>query len=445
MQVSLLEASLPTKQGFVSHHLLSSLLALIWAGILTVCGTALAQRADAQSVSQLINSGQIETARIVFEAENSSPADRIFFEARILKAKRRFLEAITAFRQVLQIDPHYINARRELAHTLLLNNDYGPARYHFEELLKIDQNDHMSDGYRGFLNVIDQNQPVRLNGYFSITPSTNVNRGTNNTAFDTTHEQLVIEPDSQAASGLGIQLGFFGHFRHLVSPTSRISLNWDTSSTRYKEKKYNKSVSNIAALYEKTTHSGGWSFSPYFRGTWREDNADNDARGLRFSQIRRLNDQTYIDISISHEYLNYAVLDYRNGTFTNASANLRHQVNPTLSVNSGFGFERSSPFAEHLQYDGSRLFFGLSKAWNGGLQTSIDFKYDTRDFVGNYPLTIAPRSDNSYQVSISIQHSRIIKYGSTPRLSCFHTIHQSNVAFYDYKITECRATISRNF
>ena len=143
-----------------------------------MCETAFAQYNDTSNISRLISTGQIEAARIALEAEDPSQADRVFFEARILKAQGRLPEAINAFRQVLQIDPNYINARRELAHTLLLNRDYGPSRFHFLQLLKIDPNDQMRNGYREFINVIDQRKPVGFSGYFSILPSTNVNRGT---------------------------------------------------------------------------------------------------------------------------------------------------------------------------------------------------------------------------------------------------------------------------
>ena len=223
---TVLAASLLTKQRFLFDHPRSMLSALIWAGSFTVCGATLAQSPDESNISRLISTGQVEAARIALEVQNPSQADRVFFDGRILKAQRRFPEAINAFRQVLQIDPNYINARRELAHTLLLNRDYGRARFHFEELLKIDQNDQMRDGYRGFLNVMDQNKPIGFSGYFSILPSSNVNRGTTNIVFDTNLGQFVIDPNSQAESGVGVQLGFSGYFRHLTSPTSRISLNW---------------------------------------------------------------------------------------------------------------------------------------------------------------------------------------------------------------------------
>ncbi|MBT4871989.1 MAG: DUF560 domain-containing protein, partial [Marinovum sp.] len=67
------------------------------------------------------------------------------------------------------------------------------------------------------------------------------------------------------------------------------------------------------------------------------------------------------------------------------------------------------------------------------------------DFVGNYPLTNSPRADDFSRLNATLQHARVEFFGYRPSLSCFHHINRSNVVFYDYKVTECRITVSRNF
>ena len=362
-----------------------------------------------------------------------------------MKAQRRLPEAIKAFRKVLQIDPNYINARRELAHTLFLNRDYGPAQYHFNVLLQLDQNSSMRDGYHRFLNIIDQNKPIEFNGYFSILPSSNVNRGTTNTVLDTTLGQFVIDPSSKADSGVGAQLGFSGYFRHRNRATSRISLNWSLSSTKYAEERYNSTVGNIALSYEKITGSGKWFLSPYYRKAWREDDNNKNARGLRLGLTHRLNDQNQLNFSLSHEYLKNEVQDYQDGPFSSATLGLNHQLSPSLSLSGGIGFERSSPERASLQYGAEKLFIGISKSWEGGLQTSFDFEYGQREYEGIYPLTTTSQNDDFYKISIGVQHSHIDIQGFIPQLACSRIINQSNVAFFDYNATECQVTISKNF
>lgn len=443
---SLLAASLLNKAFAFSFRLQNMLSVLIGAGSFLLCGSlASAQEDDRPSLSRLINTGQIEEAQIILEAGSPSDADRLFFAGRVLKAQGNLPEAINVFRQVLQTDPDYINARRELAHTLLLNRDYGSAGYHFEALLRADDNDQMRDGYRRFLNIIDQNKPIGFSGYFSVLPSTNVNRGTANTVFDTTLGQFVIDPGSRAESGLGAKLGVSGYFRHPTGPTSRVALSWSLSGTRYEQEEYNSAVGSVALSYEQITGSGSWLLSPYYRMTRRQDDTDNNARGLRFGLINDLGNKVQLSFALSHEYRDFVIQDYQDGSFTSGSVSLNYQVSPSVAVSGGLGFERSSPQAEHLQYDATKILFGLSKSWEGGLQTSFGFEYGQRDFVGVFPLTTSARDDDFYQLSFSVQNSRINIQGFTPQLSCSYSRNRSNVAFYDYDATECQATISRNF
>lgn len=431
---------------FVSFDKLQNTLSvLIWAGGIAFCGTAAAQVVDTQSVSRLINTGQIEKARFALESDKPSETDLLFFEARLLKARGRLPEAIHIFREVLQLDPDYINARRELAHTLLLNREYREANNQFQNLLRTDDNDEMREGYRRFLNVIDQNKAFGLTGFLSITPSTNLNRGTTNSVFDTSLGKFVIDQDSQAKSGLGAQFGVSGYFRHLLDPTRRVALTWSLSGTQYEQERYNSAVGSIALSYEQILDSGSWFLTPYYRVSVRKDDGDRDAKGISFGLNHRLNHRVQISVGLLHEYQDYVVQKHQDGSFTSGSITLTYQISPSVSLGGGLGFEHSSPEAEHLRYDASKIFLGMSKAWKGGLRTSFGLEYGLRDFSGIFPLTTSSRHEDFYQLSVGVQHSRINIQGFTPMLSCFYARNRSNIAFYDYDATECQATVSRNF
>lgn len=421
------------------------LLALIKAGVFAFSSAASAQEINAPNISRLISTGHIEDAQLALEAQNPSQADRLFFAGRVLKAQGQFHDAIQVFRRVLQVDPQYINARRELAHTLLLNRDYSPAEYHFNALLKIDSNEHMKDGYQQFLNIISENRPIGFSGSFSILPSTNVNRGTTNTVFNTTLGQFVIDPDSRPESGVGVQLALSGYFRHLIDTASRVALSWSLSGTRYPKSYYNSTTGDIALSYERVTGPGRWFLSPYYRKTNRQDNASNDARGLRFGVTHRLTAKNWLGFTALHENRIYSEQHFQNGTFSAASLSLNHQINPSVSVSGRLSLERGRPKAEHLRYDAYKLHAETLKFWEGGLQTSFGLEVGRRNFVGMVPLTNTRRDDHVYTINIAVQHSKIDIKSFTPNLSCAHTINRSNVVFYDYNATECQASLSQNF
>lgn len=418
---------------------------LFGVGSLLLGGMALAQDAPVPSVALLIGAGKIAEARAAFEAQAPSAVDRLFFEGRVAKSQRRFDEAIRLFRRTLELDPNRTDARRELAHTLMLNRDYGAAKYHFNALLQSDPNPRMRAGYQQFITRIDREKPVGISGHFSILPSNNVNRGTNNLVFNSTLGTFVIDPNSRAESGIGVQLGASGFFRNQIGPAARLALNWSVTGTRYEEGRYNSLFGNVAASYEQITSSGVWKVSPYTRVNWRADDADNYAYGASLSYAHRFSTDNQLKTTFAHEYRGFPVQSYQDGTYTSASVQLSHQFTPSFSISGGVGLDRSRPEADHLKYDGYRVFGNFSKIWEGGYNTTFGAEVGARNFVGDFPLMGAARDDNYLKLNMGVQNSKINVNGFTPRLNCSYTVNQSNVAFYDYTATECQAVLSRKF
>lgn len=116
-----------------------------------------------------------------------------------------------------------------------------------------------------------------------------------------------------------------------------------------------------------------------------------------------------------------------------------------VGLTAGLGFERGTPDADHLKYDHQRVFASATKLWQGGLRGRLGVDLGKRDFVGIYPLTTEARDDSYYKVQFGLSHSQIEVMGFRPTLNCSHTLNRSNVSFYNYRATECQATLNRNF
>ncbi len=408
-----------------------------------------AQEAGDPDVSRQIGDGRAEETGESLDSRNLSPADRLFLTGRALKAEGRLPEAIRTFRDVLQIDPNHINARRELAHTLLLNRDFGPAEFHFRELLRIDGNENMRSGYRRFLRIIDENRPVGISGFFSILPSTNVNRGTDNRVIVSSiggqSATGTISDESRRKSGTGVSLGLSGYFRAPSSPSSRLSLYWRLSGIRYEDTLFNSTTLNLSLIHEETTRKGGWSAGPYFRRNYVEAGSDSDAHGVRFGMSRNLNDKNQLNFSLSHEYVEYSLRAGSDGPFTRATVSLRHQVKPSVSLVGGVAASRSVPDREANQYFGREVFGDVTRTWRGGLRTTAGFGFGDRRYDGLFPFSTFAREDDYTRVTLSAQHSRIDIRGFTPQVYCSRTENRSNIATSEYGATDCQVIISRNF
>jgi tetratricopeptide (TPR) repeat protein len=425
---------------------------IIGAGCMVLAATfAVAQtdpRPNDSLISQLISQGQFATAQEVLEAGNPTELDNMFFVARVLKASGRTEDAIALFVEILNRDPNYINARRELAHTLLVAGKYDAAQTQINLLKRIDNNPQMQAGYRQMLGVISQNRPIGISGVFAFLPSSNINKGTSNTVFNTVLGTLVIDENSQPVSGVGLQLGVSGYFRKVIDAQSRISLQWSLSANLYKDTAFSSINAEVSVPYERQFTTGSFSIAPYYRTSWDRTSLTQQASGLRFSLTRRVSNQNSLALALTFEERDYPTASYQNGAFSSETLSFSRQISPSLSFKFGTAFEQSIPFAStsaHLAYNGGKLFASVSKAWDGGLRTGFGLEAGYRQFIGDYPLTTTPRADDFYGVNFSLSHARVQVAGFVPSLRCAYTFNASNVAFFDFNVVDCTFGITKEF
>jgi len=419
------------------------------AGVFSFFATSVAHaRPDDSLISQLISQGQFATAEEELKQGDPTELDNMFFVARVLKATGRVDESIALFVEILNRDPNYINARRELAHSLLVVEKYEAASTQLDILNRIDQNPQMQAGYRQMQSIIDQNRPVGISGVFALIPSTNINKGTSNTEFVTVLGTLAIDPTSQPVSGVGLQLGVSGYFRKIIDAQSRISLRWSLTGVLYENRAYSSVNGDFSLPYERRLPKGGFSIAPFYRVNWSETGLSQQATGLRFSADRRLSNQNRLALALTYEERDYPTASYQNGAFSSETLSFTRQINPSLSYSLGAAFEQSGVFdltKTHLAYNGGKLFASVSKAWNGGLRTAVGLEIGYRQFVGDYPLTTAPRADEFYGVNFTLSHARVQVAGFVPSLRCAYTFNTSTIAFFDFDVVDCTMGLSKEF
>ena len=443
---------------------------LIIALFLALAGNAATARPDDTLISQLISQGQFATAQEVLAQGDPSELDELFFIARVFKATGRAEEAVAALVEILNRDPNYINARRELAHTLLTTGRYDAAQTQLDMLKRVDSNPQMQAGYQQMLSIIAQNRPFGISGVFAFLPSTNINKGTSNTVFDTVLGTLVIDPESRPDSGVGLQLGVSGYFRKVINERSRISLQWSAAQNFYQNPRNASITGEISIPYEVRFAKGGFSLAPYYRASWgslktsdasgtygdpvyipaayAENAFTLQATGLRAAADWRVSAQNRLALALTYEERDYPHASYQNGAFSSETLRFSRQISPSLSYQIGATFEQSIPFAgtsAHLAYNGGKLFASVNKAWDGGLRTGFGLEAGYRQFIGDFPLTTAPRADDFYGVNFSLSHARVQIAGFVPSLRCDYTLNTSNVAFFDFEVVNCTIGISKEF
>ncbi len=400
---------------------------------------------DQMRLSHLVSSGKLAQAQAELEASDPSVADRLFVTGLLLKATGQLKQAAALFRQVLREDPGYINARRELAHTLLLLKDYDGAEYYFAGLLKIDPNETMRSGYRRFLTVINQNRPVGVYASFSLLPSTNVNRGTTNNTLDTLLGTFTIDEPSKAASGIGAYGALGGFLRQDVGPGARFSFDWRVSGKRYENSSFNDLTGFLSLSFTQQFEAADFKLAAYGQKSWRSDDTDQYSFGTSLDLSAHLTPADRVGLDLRREERRFPNQSHQDGPFSSARLTFDHRIDPSLGLSAGVRLDSSRPQAEHLQYDGGAVFAGFSKVWDNGLTTGLTLEAGQRQYVGVFPLMAGPRGDGYYSIGASIKDDRIDLWGFSPSLSCSYTHNSSNVALYDYDSADCQLSLTRSF
>ncbi len=426
------------------------------AVIFYTTGTASAQNIDS-AISRLISVGKVQEAQQLLNSTNPSVNDKIFFIGRVLKAQRQYAKAVAVFREILIRDPGYLNARRELAHTLLLAGEFEVAEFHFEKLLEIDSSPQMQPVYRRYLQLIAQNKPFGVSGSFALVPSTNVNRGSSLSEFDDGYGTAQISEDSKAQSGVGVQLGLSGYFRKTLDRKSRLTFGWSLLGQKYGDKDFDKAMARVSLTYEKNEEWGRWTVTPYLRNDWARRDIDvgsetvsefgvsTRAVGLQFGIQKKLSPRDTLALSVNGEARDYLLADYQSGPLYNLSGSFSRRLRPDLNFSVGLSADRSLPRLEHLKYDGLKATASVGKIWKSGLQTSFGVNVGVREFAGDYIFRDYPRSDDFWGVSVSLFSPKFTIRGLAPRLTCSYTRNRSNIEFFVYDVQECQIALTRNF
>jgi hypothetical protein len=258
-------------------------------------------------------------------------------------------------------------------------------------------------------------------------------------------QKVVIDPSARARPGVALQYGLSGAFRHTVGAFGRVVLDWSAIAVTADDADRDMREATVALSYERLTRQGSWRVAPTARRAERRDGTDQAALGWRIGATRRLNGSDSLIIAAHRETRRYDSQDFQNGAYGALSVGLMRAISASLQVSGTVTFEYGQAEAAHLAYEGLSVSASVTRAWTGGLVTGFGLEFGARDYLGTYPLTTRPRSDASTRVSIDLRHSRVDLGGFLPVLTCGSTLNGSNVAFFDYRATDCGISLTRSF
>jgi tetratricopeptide (TPR) repeat protein len=397
-------------------------------------------------LTQLVNQGDYDTARLVLANTPHARSEELLLEGRIHKAQGNTLEAVTLLEQALRLKPNDLRIRRELAHTLYLANKLSKATYQLNRLIYTDPNPLLRRAYRSLKSKIGKQRPFEWQTYFSIEPSTNVNRGSTQDSFSTVLGDLDIDEDSRATSGVGVTAGLSGSFQLRASGRSLTRLSLTYSKTVYSEEpQFNFDRSIIAIVHRFDIGQTAWTIAPFKRNEFRQDQSDSSALGLTIAAKHFFNAKTRLSLATTFEDRTFDASTGNNGSFKTFFAALEHDLSPTFSLGGKLALEQSRPKTEHINYDGISVTLSATKYWPGGFVGKASVYAGHRGFDGTIPLTTIQRSDDYWGIGASVKMNRWFIGSLSPVVRCRYEKNGSNAALFDFDAFGCGLHLTRTF
>jgi len=403
-----------------------------------------AQAVDGAALVRAVGAGDAAAVRQIMAGTTPTALDEAFLDGLILKANGRLPEALAVFDRILDTDAAYLNARRERAHTLLLDRQYREARQEFLTLLRVDPSGEMGRTYRRFLRQIANERPVSVRAFVSVSPSSNTNRGASGDQFETDIGTFEIDPDSQATPGVVLQFGILGDLRQRIDSGHRLRLGWgvlqvqrDEAVTAFDLANGNLLVLDLDLALEGRMSETRWSIGLFGRDAIDEGDGDYRDRGMQGGIVQGLQPGRLARAGFRFTDRRYDVQTFRDGPIHRLDLGLTERLRPGLFVGVDLSLERAAPEAEHLRYDAVGVLSRLTRDWPNGASGEIRLGYTSRQYLGDFPLTTRPRMDEERRVGVAVAVPWFSIAGRVPALSCDYLQHDSSIALYDYEVFEC--------
>lgn len=354
--------------------------------------------------------------------------------------------SLAQLRAALAAEPENDQLRSALGYRLLLAERYGEALHHFEVLVATVKDPARRRLYQAVIAKILAERPAGVSLVFSLSPSSNLNSGSNQEELTTSFGTLSIDETSVEQSGWESSLGLSGFFRQSLNATDQIRLNWTAYRTFYSVDLIEDSRTAEASVMWSRKEGGGRQQALSFGHRVQESGADR--RNSTFASIAGvspLDERRLLQWSVSRTYQDYA-LDERKDGFDD-TISLRHfWLRPNAENYSlGLSLFSSQPGYEHQQYLGAQIGVTRRFRWGEGPVIDLGFDLGHRDFDGDFPGFAYAREDTYGEVSIAAQTAAARFWGFAPRVNCSYRLTNSNIALYESDTLECGVTLSRQF
>jgi hypothetical protein len=348
--------------------------------------------------------------------------------------------------QVVKDNPDNRAARWALAQVAFRAGQYNAARYHLEVLLSKLSSQSDIDTLTRALAEVTAADPWDVTLSFALLPSTNINRTTYNTEFETMLGKFTPAGGGNQESGIGLTLGAGLSYALSLSDNSRLTLRTRVDQHLYRSSYLNQTTLLFAVRRDSFAVGRSTAFEPYVRLRYDENQSlDRRDVGLRFSTDLQLERVAHLTATALLEDRGYSDSNTSDGPYGRLSIRYSFAADEKTRLGFGFAVARSNPKSGHLKYWAAQVFADATHRFQDIGTFGVFGRYSQRNYDELFPATALIRSDDKFVLGLSFMPSSFELFGTRPRASCQVERTFSNIALYDYKSTDCGLTFERKF
>ena len=367
------------------------------------------------------------------------------------KTRQKLLvQAVTAFRTILNDDPNLMRVRLELARTFFLQNKDSLAREQFERVLAGNPPPAVQANIEGFLETITNRRRWRGSLSGQLVWESNHNSGTKDPTvlfFGLPFNRNDATPET----AMGVLVSARGSYRYPYSDRLALDTSIGVARTEYPGSRFDSTVLDFAVgpefqvgtrnlvgvqgLVIVSRNPG----SPYHKQGGQvsfRHLLDNRTRvGINLGFGKRIYRETEDKVNNANEYDTGITVDYR--------------LTPTITVNGGVSFSLSDTPDNRAQKSKTiQLHAGISSLLKNGLTVGFATSYSRKAYEGQpgFPTRDSePRMDRFLTLQATMLHREFTIRGFSPQLALIHDRLTTNAQASDFQNTRMQVTMVSQF
>ncbi len=281
----------------------------------------------------------------------------------------------------------------------------------------------------------------------SLTPSSNLNKGSTQDTVFIGESAFSIDPDSRAKNGVGLTFGALVWKKWRPGEAWDARWNTELTATVYDNDDLDAQQGLRTSLsFQRPAQRGVLEFGGALDARFEGGKLERLKIGPSVARSWILSDTRSVNARFELQDIHYPGEDFRSGHRTSLTLGWTEVLSPTLRLSFGLPFESTRTKRRHLDYDSYGANVVLTKRWGTSpWQTSFGLGVQVDEYDGDFPGNSFPRKDRVTTYSVGQSNRNLHVKGFVPHVRYVYTNSKSNVSLYDYDSHDIQVTFDKRF